>query len=196
MKQLIFTVLILLFYLNSYGKKLDQTLIINIEEEIGIENSTEISEQILEYDTKKLYTERNIPLRIRINSNGGSIYGALGIIDTMTYSDYPIETECLDVAASSAAFILCMGTKGHRYAHKNSRILIHYATIKDKNIDDMSEQNLKELDSVNKEMLDLLSKNSYLSKEELKKAIDNANGELWLTADEALEYGLIDKILE
>lgn len=161
--------------------------------EIRDSNAFDFASVLLDFEREFQEKNESHPIKIIINSKGGSLYSALGIFDTIDFVSYTIETECTGLAASAAALILVSGKKGHRYAKRDSKILIHYAYT----TDDITNDNItNELTSLNNEILDTFSERTNKTKEEIRQAIDNVNGELWLTAEEALEFGIIDKIID
>ncbi|MCX6784705.1 MAG: ATP-dependent Clp protease proteolytic subunit [Candidatus Komeilibacteria bacterium] len=132
-------------------------------------------------------------IKIYLNSPGGSVTDGLAIYDTMQYIKAPIATFAIGLTASMAAVLLAGGTKGKRYALPNSQILIHQimggvegqaADIKIK-----AEQILKLKDRLNK----ILVKHTGQSLAKLEKDTDR---DYYLTAEEALSYGLVDKIIK
>lgn len=154
----------------------------------------EINDSLASEIQLMLLDERNTasPLRMVINSNGGSIYPALGIIDIMNFVSYPIETECKGIAAGTAAIILAMGKKEHRYAHKDSRIVI--MNVKSTHKDNVAI--LDEIRNLNKEIISMLANHTNKTEKEICMAIDRAKGELCMTATEAKEFGIVDEILD
>ena len=128
-----------------------------------------------------------------INSPGGSFTSMTAIYDTMQFVRPPIQTVCLGQAASAAAVLLSAGTKGRRLALPNSRILIHqpategvYGQVSDLEIQ------AKEIQRMRTTLEELLSRHSNRSPEEVRVDIDR---DKILTAEEAVTYGLIDKVL-
>jgi ATP-dependent Clp protease protease subunit len=128
-----------------------------------------------------------------INSPGGVITSGMSIYDTMNYIKPDIVTICIGQAASMGAFLLSCGTKGKRYALPNSRIMIHQplggaqGQAADIIIQAQEIQRLK--DVLNK----ILSKNTGKDIKKIEKDTDRDN---FMSAQESLEYGLIDKVLE
>ena len=127
-----------------------------------------------------------------INSPGGSVDAGLAIFDTINYIKCDVCTICVGMAASMAGILLACGTKGKRYSLPNSRIMIHQplggAQGQASDIKIAAEQILKIKDKINK----ILSK---LSGKDLKQIEEDTNRDYYLTAKEAVEYGLIDKVL-
>ena len=132
-------------------------------------------------------------ISLYINSPGGSITAGMAIYDTMNFIKSDVSTICIGMAASMAAFLLSCGKKGKRYSLPNSEIMIHQplggiqgqAT----EIKIAAERILKLKDKLNK----ILSKNTG---KDLKIIEKDTERDHFLEADEALEYGIIDKIIE
>lgn len=131
-------------------------------------------------------------INIYINSPGGSITSGMAIYDTMNYIKSDVSTICIGMAASMAAFLLSSGKKGKRYALPNSEVMIHQplggVNGQATEIKIAAEHILKTKDKLNK----ILSKNTGKNIETIEKDTERDN---YLSAKEALEYGLIDKIL-
>ncbi len=128
-----------------------------------------------------------------INSPGGSVTAGMAIYDTMNYIKCDVSTICIGMAASMGAFLLSSGTKGKRYALKNSEIMIHQplggAQGQASDIKIVADQILKTKAKLNA----ILAKNSGQPLEIIERDTDRDN---YLTSEEALEYGLIDRIFE
>lgn len=128
-----------------------------------------------------------------INSPGGSVSAGLAIYDTMNYIKCDVSTICLGMAASMGAFLLSSGTKGKRIALPNSEIMIHQplggcqGQASDMKI--RTEHILRTRDRLNT----ILSANTGRTLAEIERDTERDN---FLTAQQALEYGLIDKILD
>ncbi|MBO5888969.1 MAG: ATP-dependent Clp endopeptidase proteolytic subunit ClpP [Clostridia bacterium] len=126
-----------------------------------------------------------------INSPGGSVTAGLAIYDTMNYIKCDVSTICIGMAASMGAFILSSGKKGKRFALPNSEIMIHQplggAQGQASDIKIQADHILKIKDKLNK----ILSENTGKPVSDVEKDTDRDN---YLSAEEALEYGLIDKI--
>ena len=141
-----------------------------------------------------LYLEYKDPkkdITIYINSPGGSVSAGLAIYDTMNYISCDVVTMCIGMAASMGAFLLSSGTKGKRYSLPSSEIMIHQplggAQGQASDIKIQAEHILK----TKKKLNTILSNNTGRSFEEIEKDTDRDN---YLSAEEALAYGLIDKI--
>ena len=130
---------------------------------------------------------------IYINSPGGSFTALTAIYDTMRYIKPDVQTVCLGQAASAAAVILAAGTKGKRMALPNSRILIHQpATEGGYGQSSDLEIQAKEILRIRDLMETMLADDTGQSKEQVSKDIER---DKFLTAEEAVEYGIVDQIL-
>lgn len=135
-------------------------------------------------------------IQLYINSPGGSISAGLAIYDTMQYIKCDISTICIGLAASFGAFLLAGGTKGKRIALPNSEIMIHQPAIHGNGIQGQATDIKIVSDHIqkNKQRLNaILAANTGKSPEEIALATERDN---YLSAKEALYFGIIDKILE
>lgn len=130
-------------------------------------------------------------ITLNINSPGGEVYSGLAIIDTMNFINNDIQTVCMGMAASMGAVILSSGTKGKRGALKHSRVMIHQPLggARGQASDILIEA--EQIKLVKDELCKMLADNSG---QNFEKVIADCDRDHWLTASEALEYGLIDKI--
>lgn len=132
-------------------------------------------------------------ISLYINSPGGSVSAGLAIYDTMNYIKCDVSTICIGLAASMGAFLLSSGTKGKRYALKNSEIMIHQplggAQGQASDIKIQAEHILR----IKEKMTKILAENTGRSVSEIERDTDRDN---YLSADEAKAYGLIDKVYE
>lgn len=135
----------------------------------------------------------NEDISIYINSPGGSITAGMAIYDTMNFVKSDISTICIGMAASMGAFLLSCGAKGKRYSLPNSEIMIHQplggAQGQATEIKIAAERILKSRDKLNK----ILSKNTG---QDIKIISRDTERDNFMESDEALKYGLIDKIIE
>lgn len=126
-----------------------------------------------------------------INSPGGSVSSGLGIYDTMRYIKPDIHTMCVGSAVSMGCFLLAAGTKGKRYSLPHSRIMMHQVSGGAQgNINDV-EITLEEMQTVNRVLMTLLAENTGMSLEEVK---GHYGRDKWMSASEAVEFGIIDSI--
>ncbi|MGW2254020.1 ATP-dependent Clp protease proteolytic subunit [Kitasatospora sp. NPDC001660] len=132
-------------------------------------------------------------IQMYINSPGGSFTALTAIYDTMQYVKPDITTVCMGQAASAAAVLLAAGTSGKRMALPNARILIHqpYTETGRGQVSDLEIQ-AKEIFRMREQLEEMLSKHSNKSVEQVR---DDIERDKILTAEEAVEYGLIDQII-
>jgi ATP-dependent Clp protease protease subunit len=142
-----------------------------------------------------IYLEHEDPDRditLYINSPGGSITSGFAIYDTMQYIKPDVSTICIGMAASMGAFLLAAGTKGKRFALPNSEIMIHQPLggIQGQATDIKihTERLMRMKDTLNS----ILSKNTGQPLEKIEKDVER---DYFMTAQEALEYGIIDKVM-
>ena len=135
-------------------------------------------------------------INLYINSPGGSITDGMGIIDTMNYIKCPVSTICIGMAASMGAALLCAGEKGKRFATPNAEILIHQPLIGGGGISGQATEVKIHADHLVKTREKL---NRFLS-DRTGQPIDiiekDTERDHYMTAEEALKYGLIDGIMD
>ena len=143
-----------------------------------------------------LYLEAQDPdkaIQFYINSPGGSVTAGMAIYGTMQYIKCDVATITIGMAASMGAFLLSAGTKGKRMALPNAEIMIHQPSAGTQGqITDMA-IHLKRLQTIKERMNKIMAENTGRSIEEVTAACERDN---FMSAEEALEFGLIDKIVE
>ena len=143
-----------------------------------------------------LYLEAQDPdkdIQFYINSPGGSVTAGMAIFDTMRYIKCDVATICVGMAASMGAFLLSAGTKGKRMALPNAEIMIHQTSAGTQGqITDMA-IHMKRLQTIKERMNHILAENTGKSVEEVTAACERDN---FMTAQEAMEFGIIDRVLE
>jgi len=142
-----------------------------------------------------LYLESEDPdkeITLYINSPGGSITSGLAIYDTMQYVRAPVATVCIGLAASMAAWILAAGTKGMRRALPNARIMIHQPSSGVRGQVSDIEIHAREVIFLRKRMNEILSHHSGQTEDKIK---EDTERDRFLTADQAMEYGIIDGVI-
>ena len=143
-----------------------------------------------------LYLEAQDPdkdIQFYINSPGGSVTAGMAIYDTMQYIKCDVATICVGMAASMGAFLLSAGAKGKRMALPNAEIMIHQPSAGTQGqITDMA-IHMKRLQIIKERMNRIMSENTGRSVEEVTAACERDN---FMSAQEAVEFGLIDKVLE
>lgn len=131
-------------------------------------------------------------IKLYINSPGGSVTAGLAMYDTMNYVKPDVSTICIGMAASMGAFLLSSGAKGKRYALPNAEVMMHQvlggAQGQASDIEITARHILKLKDRLNK----IIAKNSGQSLSKVEKDTDR---DYWMSAKEAKEYGVIDKVI-
>jgi len=163
--------------------------IVMLAEEVNDASASVVVAQLLYLESQD--SEKDISLYI--NSPGGSVTAGMAIYDTMNYIKCDVSTICMGMAASMGAFLLSSGAKGKRIALPNSEIMIHQplggAQGQATEIEIAARHILRTKEKLNK----ILSENTGKPIEQIQQDTDRDN---WLTAYEAMEYGLIDKVIE
>ncbi|MDD3681120.1 MAG: ATP-dependent Clp endopeptidase proteolytic subunit ClpP [Mesotoga sp.] len=132
-------------------------------------------------------------INLYINSPGGSITSGLAIYDTMQYIKPDISTICIGMAASMGAILLAGGTKGKRFALPNSRVMIHQPFGGAEGVAKDIEIRAKEILYLRDELNKILAKHTGQS---IKKIEKDADRDFFMSSVEAVEYGMIDKVIE
>lgn len=131
------------------------------------------------------------PISLYINSPGGSVSSGMAIYDTLNFIKPPVHTLCMGMAASMGAFLLSSGEKGHRFALPNSKVMIHQplggAQGQATEIEIAAREILKTREVLNR----ILAANSG---QPLEKVTRDCERDYYLTAQEALNYGLVDEV--
>ena len=131
-------------------------------------------------------------ISIYINSPGGSVYAGLGIYDTMQFIGSNVSTICTGMAASMAAVLLVAGEKDKRFALKHSRVMIHQPMGGAQGQASDIEITAREIQKLKKELYTIIADHSGNT---FEKVWNDSDRDYWMTAHEALEYGMIDKVL-
>ncbi len=166
-----------------------QDRIILIDSEIDSSLATSIIAQLLYLDSEN----NRAPITIYINSPGGSISDGLAIYDIMNKIKAPVNTICMGMAASMAAFLLCSGSKGRRYCLPNSTVMIHQPLGGAQGQATEILIVAKRIEFLRKKMYEIISQNTGKTYEEVAEACERDN---YLTPEKAKKFGLIDKIIE
>lgn len=131
-------------------------------------------------------------INVYINSPGGSVYAGLGIYDTMQFIQSDVATICTGMAASMAAVLLVAGTEGKRSALPHSRVMIHQPMGGVQGQASDIEIEAREIQKLKKELYTIIADHSHT---DFDKVWADSDRNYWMTAQEALEYGMIDKVL-
>jgi len=137
-------------------------------------------------------SDPNKDIQIYFNTPGGSVHAGLGIYDTMQYISSDVASICTGMAASMGAVLLTAGTKGKRSALTHSRIMIHQPMGGAQGTASDIEITTKEILKLKKELYQIIADHSGNPYEQIEKDSDRDH---WMTAKEALDYGMIDEVL-
>jgi ATP-dependent Clp protease protease subunit len=178
-------------YERSYDiySRLLEDRIVFLTGEITMETANVVVAQLLYLEAK----ENKKPISLYINSPGGSVDAGLSIFDTIQCLSCEVSTICVGLAASMAAVLLACGQKGKRFSLPNSRIMIHQPSGgvngKASDIEIAAEQIIKFKDKINKIL-------SELTGQSVEKIKTDSALDYYLDAKSAMEYGIVDKIVE
>lgn len=132
-------------------------------------------------------------IHIYINSPGGSVTAGLAIYDTMQFVTCDVTTYCMGMAASMGAVLLCAGTKGKRFALPNSDIMIHQVSGGAQGQASDVERQVEFMFKLKKRLNRILAHHTGKSAEQVNK---DADRDYYMTADEAMAYGLVDEVVK
>jgi ATP-dependent Clp protease protease subunit len=138
------------------------------------------------------YEDPKKDIKLYINSPGGSIYDGFAIIDTMNYIEPDVQTIGIGLQASMGSLLLSSGTKGKRFCLPNARVMIHQPSSGTEGKITDQEIALKEGIELKKIVIDMMVKNTGKDRKTIERDMDRDN---WMSAKEALEYGIIDEII-
>jgi len=148
-----------------------------------------IQAQLLYLDS----TDPGKDIQIYFNSPGGAVHAGLGIYDTMQYISSEIATICTGMAASMSAVLLCAGQKGKRSALKHSRVMIHQPMGGTQGQASDIEITTREILKLRTELYKIIADHTG---KDIKKVEKDSDRDYWMNAQEALEYGMVDEVLE
>ena len=137
-------------------------------------------------------TDRARDIQLFINSPGGSVIAGLGMYDTMQYVGPDIATICTGLAASMSAVLLAAGTKGKRTCLSHSRVMIHQPSGGMQGQFSDMEISYNLIKDMRRELYEILAKHTSKDFKQIEKDCDRDN---WMTSKEALEYGVVDEVL-
>lgn len=132
------------------------------------------------------------PINVYVNSPGGVVTAGLAIADTMKFIGCQVNTYCIGQAASMGAVLLSCGTKGHRYALPNARIMIHQPSGGCRGMASDIEISYKEIERLKKVLSEMIANNCGKKLADVEKDMDR---DYFMSATEAKEYGIIDEVI-
>lgn len=139
------------------------------------------------------YVDSEKDIKLYINSPGGSVYDGLAIYDTIQYIKPDVQTIGIGLQASMGAFLLSSGTKGKRFALPNSRIMIHQPSSGTRGKITDQEIMLKESVLLKQKLNEILARNTDQKLSKIEKDVDR---DYWMSAEEAVKYGIIDEVIK
>lgn len=139
------------------------------------------------------YEDPDKDIALYINSPGGSVYDGMAIYDTMQFVKPDVATYGIGLQASMGAFLLSSGAKGKRFVLPHSRVMIHQPSSGTQGKVTDQEITLRESIRIKKMLNEILSKNTGQKLAKIEKDVDR---DFWMSADEAVDYGLADKIVK
>lgn len=171
-----------------YSRLLEERIVM-LTDEVNDATASLVISQLLFLESKS----PSIDIHLYINSPGGSVSAGLAIYDTMQYIKCDVSTICMGMAASMGAFLLAGGAKGKRFALPNAEVMIHQPLGGSQGQATEIEIAAKHILKTKERLTRILAENCGRKYEECLADMERDN---WKDAEEALEYGLIDKIIE
>ncbi len=170
-----------------FAKKFLETRQILLSGEINKDLADKIVQQlfVMEADSEK-------PIRLYINSPGGDVDAGFAIFDVIRFINAPVTTIGMGLVASAAAIVLLATPKERRFGFKNSRYLIHQPLSGIRGVATEIEIHARELEKIRSSINRLISDETG---RQVEKVSEDTDRDFWMTAEEALEYGLISKVL-
>ncbi len=160
---------------------------------LGQEVTDSLANQIVAFLLYLDSDDPSKPIYLYINSPGGSVTAGLAIYDTMQHIKADVTTICVGLAASMGSFLLAAGTPGKRLALPNSRIMIHQPSGGTRGQASDIQIEAREIVRVRKQLNQIYSERTGQALEKIEKDMDR---DYFMSAPEAKEYGLIDKVIE
>ena len=171
-----------------YSRLLNERVIF-LGEEVNSHTANVIVAQLLHL----AYENPDEDIKLYINSPGGSVYDGLAIYDTMNFIKPDVQTIGIGLQASMGAFLLSAGAKGTRAILPNARVMIHQPSSGPRGKITDQEIDLKEGLLLKEKLAQILAENSGQKLEKLKNDMER---DYWMSAEEAVKYGLVDKIIK
>lgn len=174
--------------LDIYSRLLNERIIF-LGEDVNEHTANIVVAQLLHL----AYDDSKKDIKLYINSPGGSVYDGLAIYDTIQYISPDVQTIGIGLQASMGAFLLSSGTKGKRFALPNSRIMIHQPSSGTQGKITDQEITLREGLFLKRRLNEILAKNTG---QKLSKIEKDGDRDFWMSAEEAVKYGLVDQVIK
>lgn len=171
-----------------YSRLLEDRIIF-LGEEVNEHTANVIVAQLLHLANE----DPEAPIKLYINSPGGSVYDGLAIYDTMNFIKPDVETYGIGLQASMGAFLLSSGAKGKRYLLPNSRVMIHQPSSGTQGKVTDQEITLKEAIELKEKLAGMMAKNTG---QKLAKVKADMERDFWMSADQAKQYGIVDQVID
>lgn len=171
-----------------YSRLLEDRIIF-LGEEVNEHTANVIVAQLLHLANE----DPEAPIKLYINSPGGSVYDGLAIYDTMNFIKPDVETYGIGLQASMGAFLLSSGAKGKRYLLPNSRVMIHQPSSGTQGKVTDQEITLKEAIELKEKLAGMMAKNTG---QKLAKVKADMERDFWMSADDAKQYGIVDQVID
>lgn len=171
-----------------YSRLLKERIIF-LGEEVNEHTANLIVAQLLHL----AYEDPKKDISLYINSPGGVVYDGLAIIDTMNFIKPDVQTIGIGMQASMGAILLAAGSKGKRFMLPNSRVMIHQPHGGTQGVMTDMEISLKEGIRTKELLVDLMTKYTGQKRDKIR---DDMERDYWMMADEAVKYGIVDKVIE
>jgi ATP-dependent Clp protease protease subunit len=175
-------------FAHQVSSKLLRHRIVQLGSEIDDDSATQICSQLLILENEDPQTD----IRLYINSPGGSVTAGLAIYDTMQFLECDVATICYGIAASMGQFLLCSGSPGKRMSLPNTQIMMHQPLA---GIRGSSTDMLIQADQFAAAKRRLAELTAHHTGQTFERIESDADRDRWFTADQALEYGMVDKIV-
>ena len=169
--------------------RLMETRTVLISEPISSELSLKILPRLLLLESE----DPEAPVKVLINSPGGAVDDGFAIYDMMRFIRCPVTSICIGLAASAATIVLLGADKGRRFALPNTRVLLHQPSQALRGVASDIEISANEILRIRRRINALLMAETGQTAEQIEKDL---NRDYWLGAEEAVKYGLIDKVVE
>lgn len=170
-----------------YSRLLNERVIF-LGDEVNSQTANIVVAQLLHL----AYQNPDEDIKLYINSPGGSVYDGLAILDTINFIKPDVQTIGIGLQASMGAFLLAAGAKGKRGILPNARVMIHQPSSGTRGKITDQEIDLKEGLTLKEKLAEILAKNTGQNLEKLKNDMER---DYWMSAEEAVKYGIVDKIL-
>ena len=174
--------------MDIFSRLLNDRIIV-LSDEVNSQTASLVVAQLLFLESQD--SEKDISLYI--NSPGGSVTDGMAIYDTMQYIKCDVSTICIGMAASMGAFLLSSGAKGKRICLPNAEVMIHQPLGQTQGQSTEIEIAAKHILKTKEKLNRIMAENCGRPIEDLMRDTDRDN---WLTAEEALAYGLVDKVID